>query len=146
MGLAEGEKLAQLLGSPITLKVGKLRYKVARMDLDMFNEWRDRLRELPFDAIEGKLKNVEDPELRKRLEARLTDEAVKKSEDDEYLSTQTETLEGVLILFSLMLRFYQPEITDKEVRALITAKGRDIVQKVVEKAAGTGDDEDDSKN
>lgn len=145
MGLAEGEKLAQLLGSPIELKVGKLRYKVARMDLDMFNEWRDRLRELPFDAIEGKLKNVKDPELRDRLEKRLTDEAIAKSENDEYISTQTETLEGVLILFTLMLRFYQPEITEKEARAIITAKGQDMVTKLVERAAGTGD-EDDSKN
>lgn len=146
MALAESEKLAQLLGSPIVLKVGRHRYKVARMDLDMFNEWRDRLKELPFDAIEGKLKKVQNPELRERLEKRLTDEAIARSEDDAYISTQTETLEGVLILFTLMLRYYQPNITEKEVRALITAKGRDMVQKLVEKAAGTGDDEADEGN
>lgn len=139
---SEGEKLAQLTGAPLELKVDGRTYKMARLTIGMFSEWHSKLRELPFAAIEGKLASIQGKKLRERLQTELIQEAVKKSGDDTYLATLTESTEGIQILFGIMLREHQPEITDREVGALLSREGLSQITAMVTRASGIEDEDE----
>lgn len=140
---SQGETLAQLTGAPLELKVNGATYKVARLTVGMFTEWHRQLRELPFGAIEGKLARIQGKKLRERVQSELVQEAVKKSGDDAYLATLSESVEGIQILLGIMLREHQPELTDKQVGQLLSVEGLGQITALVQRAAGVEDEGDE---
>lgn len=139
---SEGEKLAQLTGEPLEMKIGDRVYKLARLTIGMFREWHKRIAELPFSEIEGKLAAIESRKLRDRVQSELIQEAVKKSNDDAYLAKLSESAEGILILFGIMLHEHQPELTDAEVGKMLTREGLEQITGLVQRASGIEEDDE----